>query len=427
MFMLFFLIACSAKTNSDNLDEVAAEPDSSEPEEEEVVEKEPVTVTVLVHWTEEMFNERFKEPIEAAFDHITLEQIQGSETKEELEDLFAKGIYPDILFEVSHEDLEYLDLQYDLDELIEKHAYDVDHIQPVFLDSIRAKDKDGRLLGFPYEVIYRALFYNKDIFEKFGQEYPSDDMSWEEAIALGKKLTGEIDGVNYRGLDIGNPDIPLTQLSVNKTDPETGEVLLDQPEFSKYMTLMDEIVDAGEGDNEDFFRGGGRFAEDQTTAMLVEFVQGVNWWKDAPGLDFDIAAVPYWSDNPRVNHRVDNLIPLSIAPYSEVKDAAFEVITYFTEAEYQQWASRNGLGPVSTNVEIQDEFFHDYESARDQNTSAVFAHPHAAPPEMISRWDSFVDMKVADYAETNVDRNEWLREIAEESTTIIEEAKSNQE
>ncbi|MCJ7839877.1 extracellular solute-binding protein [Lederbergia sp. NSJ-179] len=429
IFLLFsclslLLVACSKDSSDKTSSNGNAENEKAVTEDEG--EKEPVTLKVLVHWSEEMFNERFKDPVEAALPHITLEHVQSGSGREDLEEVFASGENPDIFFEVSHENLEYFELDYDLDELVEKHSYDLSHINPVYLDSIRAKDKERRLLGLPYEVINYVLIYNKDIFDLFGEDYPSNNMTWSEAIELGKRLTGERNGVFYRGLDLANTDVPLMQLAVNKTDPETGEVLLDQPEFTRYFELLDQIIDL-QGDSDGDHFDGGRFPEKQTTAMTVEFVQGLNWWKDDESLNPAVAPLPVWDGGPAVSHRPDGgLIPLSINPNSEHKDAAFEVLTYFTEDEYQLFASRQGIGPSTKNEEVLKEFFQDYDFADESNVASMFEHPPATPPEQISTWDQYVDLDPRRYATSGMDRNEYLRVITEESEAKILEAKGSE-
>lgn len=421
--------ACSDKTgttgSTDSSDSGKAEAEEKEGTEE-AGEKEPVTISVLVHWEEDMFNERFKDPIEEQFPYITLEQVRAGSGQQDLEEIFASGTSPDIFFELSQQTMEYLELDYDLSEMIEKRSYDLSHINPVFLDSIRSKDKEGRLLALPYEVIYHALFYNKDIFDLFGQPYPTDDMTWNETLDLARNLTGERNGVHYRGLDLGDAEKPLQQLAVNKTDPETGEVLFDQPEFGQYFDLIDQILDTqGKSDQPAFEQG--LFDGDQTTAMVTAFVQGLNWWKDVEGLNMDVAPLPVWDSGPAVSHRPDGgIIGLSINPESEHKDAAFDVITYFTEDKYQEWASRNGIGPSSTNENVLDSFFQDYESTHDKNVASIFAHPPATPPEQISQWDQYVDLDLRKYSESDMDSNEYLRVIAEESAAKIQDAKNSQ-
>jgi len=42
---------------------------------------------------------------------------------------------------------------------------------------------------YPCNVYHTYLFYNKNIFDKYNVPYPSEDLTWEEYIKIGKKLT----------------------------------------------------------------------------------------------------------------------------------------------------------------------------------------------------------------------------------------------
>ncbi|GIN58661.1 hypothetical protein J8TS2_29800 [Lederbergia ruris] len=425
MCLLFLLVivafGCANDTNTEPNDE-----DNTAGDEVEEGEPDPVTLQVVVGWDEEMFNDRFKDPIEEAFPWITIEHIQSGSGREELEELFAKDLNPDIIFQISPDNMEYFGLDYDLDELIEKHGYDVSHINPVYLDAIRAKDPERRLLGMPYEIVNWVLFYNKDIFDTFGVDYPTEDMTWNEAIDLASKVSGERNGVHYRGLDLGPAHVPFAQFSVNRTDPETGEVLIqEEEEFARYLDLIQDIG-ALDNSGEPFFDPA-KFTDERSTAMFVEFVQAVDWWSEAEGLNYDVTALPTWEGGPKVTHRPDfGILPWNISPLSENKDAAFKVITYFTETEYQTFAARIGLGPTSVEDEVLEQFFQDYESTHDKNMQSIFTHPPASPPEHISRWDDYVDFNVHrwlnDEEYMNIDRNEYLRLVAEESAAKIQEA-----
>src|SRR5690625_468948 len=99
-------------------------------------------------------------------------------------------------------------------------------------------------------------------------------MTWNEAIELAGKLTGERDGIHYRGLDLGPAQVPLLQFSINKTDPETGEVLLEEKEeFARYLDLLNQAANL-DNSGEPFFDPE-KFVEERSTAMFVEFVQAV--------------------------------------------------------------------------------------------------------------------------------------------------------
>src|SRR5699024_4870385 len=109
MFILF-IVACAGETdgeqnNTNNINGSDNNVNNEEPEAENnnnVVDSDPdpVTLQVVVGWDEEMFNHRFKNPIEDAYPWLTLEQIQSSLDRGDLEEYFADGMYQDIIFEL---------------------------------------------------------------------------------------------------------------------------------------------------------------------------------------------------------------------------------------------------------------------------------------------------------------------------------------
>lgn len=48
---------------------------------------------------------------------------------------------------------------------------------------------NGKQIGMPFRTDYYVLFYNKDIFDEAGVDYPSNDMTWAEFEELAKKVT----------------------------------------------------------------------------------------------------------------------------------------------------------------------------------------------------------------------------------------------
>src|SRR5699024_9960427 len=85
------------------------------------------------------------------------------------------------------------------------------------------KWSDGAFYYMPFEKRWEALYYNKDIFDKFGEDYPVDGMTWDEVASLARKLTGEVGGERYRGIEMYDANPMLEQLEVNHVDPETDE------------------------------------------------------------------------------------------------------------------------------------------------------------------------------------------------------------
>lgn len=78
---------------------------------------------------------------------------------------------------------------------------DFDDIQPVLRDAYRY---DGLTYGVPADLDTGLLFYNKDIFDAAGQEYPNPDWTWEEFQQISSDLTvGEGAGKQF-GADLFN-------------------------------------------------------------------------------------------------------------------------------------------------------------------------------------------------------------------------------
>ncbi|MDL2324935.1 sugar ABC transporter substrate-binding protein [Ruminococcaceae bacterium OttesenSCG-928-A16] len=48
---------------------------------------------------------------------------------------------------------------------------------------------DGKQVGMPFRTDYYVLYYNKDIFDAAGVDYPTNDMTWAEFEEVAKKIT----------------------------------------------------------------------------------------------------------------------------------------------------------------------------------------------------------------------------------------------
>ena len=54
---------------------------------------------------------------------------------------------------------------------------------------------DGVQYAIPFRSDFWVLFYNKDLFDAAGVEYPTNDMTWDAYAELAKKLTDKVKDV----------------------------------------------------------------------------------------------------------------------------------------------------------------------------------------------------------------------------------------
>ncbi|MBE9551482.1 MAG: sugar ABC transporter substrate-binding protein [Proteobacteria bacterium] len=69
--------------------------------------------------------------------------------------------------------------------------FDSSGIFPVLLDFYKYA---GALYGIPTGVTTNVIAYNKDLFDKAGMAYPTDDWTMEEMVDMARKLTKDFDG-----------------------------------------------------------------------------------------------------------------------------------------------------------------------------------------------------------------------------------------
>lgn len=72
-----------------------------------------------------------------------------------------------------------------MDELMERDGIDLD----AYGGNLEFITIDEQLYGIPYRADFWVLYYNKDVFDRFGVDYPTNDMTWPEYRQLAKKLT----------------------------------------------------------------------------------------------------------------------------------------------------------------------------------------------------------------------------------------------
>lgn len=418
MLMMILFTACSNASSKNN--------DSNNDEKDNEAEVKEVTLSFAAPWGEEMFDQRVKSIVEEEFPHITMELESTIVDKDELEELFAKEIIPDIL--LAHRGFGVLndaEMTFPLDEYVDKYEVDLDSFAPGMIEALRDQDPENnsRLLGLPIEQQIITLFYNKEIFDKAGLEYPTDGITWEETIELAKKLTGERDGVNIRGLVFGG-NLPFEQLSQHGTDPETGEVLFtSETNFTKWLSLIDEVYSIpGNYDKEEEYSF---YTRD--VAMWISTSTGMISLLDEEGLDFDLVTMPSWSDNPGVTRKASPY-PFTISPYSENKEEAFQVLQFLTSKDPQTILSRAGSPSTLADKEIHDQYAADLiTDDREFNTANAFSNIPAESP-LYSQWDAnlggFIGEKVDEFIDSNDDVNTFLRKMEDEYKAIVEELKA---
>lgn len=397
--------------------------------EAEEIELQEVTLKVAFPMGEEYFNLRYGVTNEKLNEiGIELEYVPYSSSVESLEELFANKINPDIIIG-DYQPIEELGVEFPLDDLIERHGFDIDRLDPSLLAFMQSHSDEGKVVGFPDGTSFWGLYYNKEVFDKFGKDYPDPDepMTWEELIDLVADMTREVDGVQYYGL-AGAPTVALDEFAAHKTDPETGEVLVEKdPNFKRYLELIESYYNIPGMKDPD--NSGDPFVQEQTAAMVTRTNDWLKrGWGDPDPSEvehIDLVPMPVWEDMPTTMPAKDSWF-MVIPEYTEYKDEAFKALTTFYEIDIQVEMAKNmSLQTPLIDEEILDEYGTDIPTYDGKNVQAYFYGQPAIFEGRQSTWDRFVDINSAidKIRDEDMDAVTALRQLVEESEGKIEEAK----
>ncbi|KRG12942.1 ABC transporter substrate-binding protein [Lederbergia galactosidilytica] len=396
-------------------------------------DQENVTIRWAHQWDEEHFEENYGELLREKFPNVTIEvQQAGTDHPETLENIIAADKTPDVVTMglLTHTNfLDDLGLAYNMDELIDKEGFDLSRLEPSVVEYARKNDPNNEkgLYIIPNSRPTWSLHYNKDVFDVFGVDYPEDGMTWEEVVELAKKVTGERNGTEYRGLDLDVPYDAFTQFSQQSVDPETEEVIITESEaFKRYVGMIDDAISIpGNYPTEpkgDLFMNWGALFSEGNIAMAPA---ATNWgWVENDYVD--IATYPVWKGYEGLNPQ-PNAGGFAITEPSEHKEIVLEMIDYLLSDEVQMERSKQGGASVLVNPDIHKAFAEEKEELVGKNLESLFKNEYATGPEKSAKLGGGVLWTLpVEFANSNKDINEFLRIIQEEEEELVRQQKERE-
>ncbi|MDF2836029.1 MAG: transporter substrate-binding protein [Paenibacillus sp.] len=309
------------------------------------------------------FNTLIADPIKKKYPNVTIERITPAASTT-LEEVLSTHT-PDIIYSSSssHQKVVRTGAFEDLRELIKRHDFDESRLKPILYDYIKEITPGDEIVAIPFNANQHILYYNKDIFDKFGVAYPTDkQLTWDEILELATKLTRTENGVNYVGLAVDNLTGLSKGLGLPYLDRETGNAALDTPEWLRIFELQKKIYEIPGYVSQDGTWNWGRdhFMKDQTIALRVSWLANMvgpleELRQQGVEFNWDIAPAPNFEDQ-LGKTREAQIHSLSVNSQSKHKDEAFQVIAEILSDEGQRILSRNGRVPAIINPELEKEY-----------------------------------------------------------------------
>lgn len=310
---MLLVTACSGTTGTERSSEV-----------EEPL-KEPVTLKLFHtggYLTEEDFNQLIADPVKQKYPHLTVEM--GTK---KLSDLLSVGEQVDfyVTWDGDLPGLKEFEVFQNVATLAERHGLDLSRFDPLALEALKSNSEAGQLHALPYAVNLNALYYNKDIFDKFGVPYPADGMRWDDAIALAGRVTKMEDNLQYLGLGIESVRL-LFPLSLNNVDAKTDKALVNSDPYKRVFELGKRIysIPGNEYVKRNFHN---EFIVEKRLAMYgaANVFLRLN---QTPDLNWNIAQFPSYTEKPDTYGLYDLhiIVPLQTSKYPEDQARVMEVL-----------------------------------------------------------------------------------------------------
>lgn len=379
--------------------------------------------------TVEAFNQRYGDQIRKKFPNYTINYL--ATTGANFGDTIATRPDLDILMASASGMPVYLtgyQLESDISDLIKKYNYDVTKLQPAPMDVQRLLG-GGAIYGFPNYIGVLVFLYNKDLFDKFGVDYPKDGMTWDETYELARKMTRTEGGQKYQGLGMAWEHIMgWNQLSALYFDPKTQKSQFASDGVRKVFDNLSRIwtIPGNEPPDNKYSLGAIRnwFLKDQTTAMYID-ADGLIAMTAAALKNWDLARFPVFPDQPDVGPSPNPTYSF-ITNTSKQRDAAFQVLDFLTSEPYQQWAAANlGAVPSLKNTDaIMNRFGENVAGFSGKNAKAL-TFPKSAQMQQTSPYYNSIGVQEISTAINSFlagkDANTVLREAAERADKRVAE------
>ncbi len=248
----------------------------------------------------------------------------------------------------------------DLTDAIESGELDWDRFVPAAQAAVTVDDQPRAVPAF---IDNLAVVYNKEIFDKAGVEYPSDDWTWDDFVKTAAELNDPDAGIAGFGWPgTGDEDTtwriwPLVWQQGGEIVNEEGDgVGFDGPSGEKALDVVaDAVADdsvyidstAGSERMQQLFASGKMAMNIAGPYTLPEYVDA--------NVDYGVAPMPSFGGEHTTIAGPDTWAIFDNG--EERSAAAIEFMKWFSEPEQQlRWISEAGSLPVTNDVEEANGF-----------------------------------------------------------------------
>ncbi|TNJ66016.1 extracellular solute-binding protein [Paenibacillus hemerocallicola] len=385
---------------------------------------------------ESLFN---AEAIRKKFPHIKLNYIPKNQADaiKSIESLMVSGTPIDIYFDsiyVYMNTLEQFKLGYDMSAELKKFNIDPNQYDPSALN-IANSSYSNKVIGLPITNTIPVLYYNKEIFDRFGVAYPKNGMTWDEMYDIARKLTRTEGGKTYLGFAFSfyHHFFHMNSLSTPYVDAKTGlSAFTSNPDWKRLIdasivkTYESTVYQNWLKENkripkfDDFLLG--------TVAMQFSQVYGGgDMLTKLETFNYGVVSTPIFAGTKTGTQPYPTYVGVSST--SKHKEEAMEIINYLVSEEHQTYLARDkGAIPAIKNDAVRKQLYEGTPLKGKGFYEAIYHNPLAPLADKTIYDESvrsvFDSAGIIKLGTGQTDINTYLREAEEKANKKIEQEKS---
>lgn len=221
---------------------------------------------------------------------------------------------------------------------------------------------NGNLYALPRDINTIVLYYNKDLFDTYGVEYPNINWTWDDFVKAGKKLTKDLDNDGFidqwgfiNSLDFevcwGNFVLQNGGKLLNKEKTESlinSKECIEAIQFlldleNKYKIAPNTSARASLGDNT-FLTG--------KIAMISDGSWRIGTYRQA-NFRWDIAPLP----KKKIHACIANGVGHAINASTKNKEAAWRLVKFLSDKEAQIALAKSGTSiPIRKSIAYSEYY-----------------------------------------------------------------------
>lgn len=222
-----------------------------------------------------------------------------------------------------------------MDDLIAKENFDLG----IYKGVAEELQYNGKTYGLPWRNDWYILFYNKDLFDAAGVEYPSNDMTWDEYYDLAAKMTSGEGSAKVYGTHHHTWEALVSAFAIQdgKNSYVSEDYSFMKPWYEKTLWLQDNgYMQSYANLKTANIHYSSVFKNEQAAMMPIGtyFIATLIQAQEDGECDFNwgIATLPH-SEGMEPGYAVGATTPLAISAYTDVPDLAWDFVKYATSPE----------------------------------------------------------------------------------------------